>query len=192
MRTFRRLAPFESWRIKQHFLRLSPEDRQLRFCGAVGDGFIANHVDGLDWNHAILVGYFDGGTLRGVGEMCLERTGGRAEAAITVEEGWRGGHVGTELLRYLITIAGNRAMRTIYMICLLDNHRIQHIARKFTDRLVIREDEAEADLKVPFPTQLSLWEEAATETLGAVTTWLEAGPVGTFLKAAIPQGRKAA
>jgi GNAT superfamily N-acetyltransferase len=179
MRTFRQLNPFESWRLSEHLLRLGAEDRQLRFCGSVGDTYILAHCDKIDWLRAVIIGFFEDGVLRGAAELQLE-TGvpGRAELAVTVEPQWRDLGIGTELLRYAITLAGNRAMRSLYMICLLDNHRMQHIARKFTDRLTVREDEAEADLTVPFPTHVTLWEEAATEGMGLLATVLDNGPLG--------------
>jgi hypothetical protein len=54
---------------------------------------------------------------------------------------------------------------------------------KFTDRLDVVEDQAEAHLKVPYPTQLSLWEEAAMDGIGLVTSWLDQFPVANERKA---------
>jgi len=65
------------------------------------------------------------------------------------------------------------------MLCLLDNLRMQHIARKFADRLAVVDDQAEANVKVPFPTQLSLWREAAMDLIGLTTGWLEQFAVAT-------------
>lgn len=178
MRVFRNLAPFETWRLKQHLLRLSSDERRLRFSGAVGEHFISDHCDRIDWLRAVVIGAFEDGILRGAAELQLE-TGvpGRAELAITVEAAWQDQGIGTELLSRTITIAANRAMRSIYMICLLDNRRMQHVARKFADRLVFVEGQAEADLAVPFPTHASLWLEAASNGIGLIASWLEQLPL---------------
>jgi GNAT superfamily N-acetyltransferase len=178
MRVFRKLGPFETWRLRQHLLRLSPEERRLRFSGAVGDAFVTAHCERIDWLRAVIIGHFENGVLRGAAELRLE-TGiaGRAELAVTVEGAYQDQGIGTELLGHAITVAANRAMRSIYMICLIDNRRMQHIARKFTDRLIVVEDQAEADLVMQFPTLVSLWQEAAADGFGFVTSWLEQLPL---------------
>jgi GNAT superfamily N-acetyltransferase len=180
MRVFRKLLPYEIWRLREHLLRLSVSDRRLRFFAGVGADFIAEHCRRLDCLRAVTTGFFDCGVLRGAAELHLAgEFGGRAELAITVESAWQDRQIGTALLSHAITIAENRGVRTVEMICLLDNHRMQHIARKFTGRLDILDDQAEARLKVPFPTQISLWHEAAMDGLGLMTSWLEQLPLLT-------------
>jgi RimJ/RimL family protein N-acetyltransferase len=190
MRVFRKLLPYEIWRLREHLLRLSAADRRLRFFVGVNDDFIANYCRRLDALRAIIIGFFEDGVLRGAAELHLAGDfAGRAELAITVENGWQRDHIGTELLGHAITVAENRGMRTIEMVCLLDNRRMQHVARKFTDRLDIVEDQAEAHLKVPYPTQLSLWQEAAMDGIGLVTSWLEQFPFANERKPEdLPQG----
>src|SRR5258708_23586072 len=113
MRVFRKLGPFETWRLKQHLLRLSREERRLRFSGAVSDDFIAAHGDRIDWLHAIVIGDFENGVLRGAAELQLETgVAGRAELAITVEGAWQDNGIGTELLGHAITIAAHRSLRS--------------------------------------------------------------------------------
>jgi GNAT superfamily N-acetyltransferase len=178
MRVFRKLAPFETWRLRQHLLRLSPEERRLRFSGAVSDDFIIAHCDRIGWLRAVIVAVFEDGVLRGAAELQLETgAAGRAELAVTVETAWQDRGIGTELLGHAITVAANRAMRSIYMICLIDNKRMQHVARKFTDRLIIVEDQAEADLVMRFPTLASLWQEAVADGFGLVTSLIEQLPL---------------
>ena len=64
------------------------------------------------------------------------------------------------------------------MVCVLDNRQMQHIAGKLADRLIIVEDQVEADLVIPFPIYSSLWLEAATESIGIVSGWLDQLPLG--------------
>jgi RimJ/RimL family protein N-acetyltransferase len=174
MRAFRKVLPYEIWRLREHLLRLTPADRRLRFFAGVNDDYIDNHCRRLDALRAIVVGFFEDGVLRGSAELHLAGDfGGRAELAITVEGDWQGHQIGTELLGHAITVAENRGMRTIEMVCLIDNRRMQHVARKFTDRLDLVDDQAEAHLKVPYPTQLSLWQEATMDGMGLMTRWLE-------------------
>ncbi len=174
MRVYRKLLPYEIWRLREHLLRLSAADRRLRFFVGVGSDFIAGHCRRVACLPAIVVGFFEDGVLRGAAELHIaDAFVGLAELAVTVESGWQDRHIGTTLLDHAITIAENRGVRSIEMICLPDNRRMQHVARKFTARLVIVDDQAAADVKVPFPTQLSLWQEAAMDGMAVMTGWLE-------------------
>jgi GNAT superfamily N-acetyltransferase len=183
MRVFRKLLPYEIWRLREHLLRLSAADRRLRFFGGVGADFIAEHCRRIDCLRAVVIGFFEAGMLRGAAELHLAgQLGGRAELAITVESEWQDRQIGTGLLGHAITIAENRGVQAVEMICLLDNHRMQHIARKFAGRLDIVDNQAEANLKVPYPTQISLWHEAAMDGIGLMTSWLEQFPFSTRQK----------
>ncbi len=183
MRVFRKLLPYETWRLSEHLLRLSADDRRLRFFGGVGDDFIVEHCRRIDGLSALVIGFFEAGVLRGAAELHLASPfSGRAELAITVENGWQDHHIGTELMGHAITVAENRGVRAVEMVCLLDNHRMQHIARKFTERLDIVDNQAEANLTVPYPTQASLWHEAVMDGMGLVTSWLEQFPFPTGQK----------
>jgi hypothetical protein len=170
MHVYRKLMPHEIGRLQEHLLRLTPADRRLRFFCAVGDAFIAEHCRRIASAGAIVIGYFEAGVLRGAAELHL---GDRAELALTVEGERQCHHIGTELIERAITIAENRNVRMIQMICLLDNRRMQHVALKFTDRLIFEDDQAEADLDIPRPTQLSLWREAVMDSTGLMNCCLD-------------------
>ena len=179
MNYIRNLGPFEIWRLKQHLLRLSPEERRQRFFGSVSDEAVATHCAGIYGVRVIVIGFFADGVLRGAAELRLEMDiAGRAELAITVETAWQDSGVGTALVERAVTAAGNRGARSLFMVCLLDNRQMQHIAGKLTDRLIIVEDQVEADLVTPFPTYISLWLEAATEGVGVMSSWLDHLPLG--------------
>ena len=174
MHVYRKLMSHENGCLQEHLLRLSPADRRLRFFCAVGEAFIAEHCRHVAASGAIVIGYFEAGVLRGAAELHLgEHLGDRAELALTVEGECQCHHIGTELIERAITIAENRNVRIVQMICLLDNRRMQHVALKFTDRLVFEDDQAEADLEIPRPTQISLWREAVMDTTGLMSCCLD-------------------
>ncbi len=173
MRVFRKLLPSELPQLKDHLLRLSADDRVARFSGHMGDEAVARHCARIDWRVSAVIGFFDAGVLRGAAELRGEdpRLGWSAELAVTVEEAWQDQGVGTELLRRAIVICRNRSLKSIYMICLLDNRRMQRIARKFEGALKFESGHVEADIVVPFPTQISLIEEAFADGTGLIATW---------------------
>ena len=138
MHVYRKLVPAEIGLFHEHLLRLTPEDRHCRFAGHVSDAVIAEYCSKVDWFRSVIIGCFVDGVLRGVAELRFDapRPGWRSELAVTVESAWQNLRIGTELLRRAITVCRNRAIRSIYMICLVENRRMQRIARRFEGELV--------------------------------------------------------
>ena len=163
----RRVWPIERERVRDHLLRLDPESRRLRFAGAVGPEQIEAHCAGLDWSHAVLLGYVAGGAIRGLGELLPTDADGvrAAEIAISVERRWRNRGVGGELMRRLIVAARNRLIARLDMLCLMDNGRMLRLARRFEGRLSFERGEARARIEPSWPTWWTLLEE----TLDAVS-----------------------
>jgi GNAT superfamily N-acetyltransferase len=175
MYVYRKLVPAEIGLFHDHLLRLTAEDRHCRFSGLVSDARIAEYCANIDWFRAIIIGCFVDGTLRGVAELRLDdpRLGWRAELAVTVEHEWQSRGIGTELLRRAITVCRNRAIRSIYMICLVANRRMQRIARRFEGELVVADGEAEAKVALPFPDQFTLAREAFEEGTAWMMAWMD-------------------
>ena len=71
--------------------------------------------------------------------------------------------IGTTLLQKALVVARNRFTSTVYMTCLLENKKMQRIAHNCGASLVIHEGESEGTIWPPWPSYLSLVEEAATE-----------------------------
>ena len=175
MYVYRKLVPAEIGLFHGHLLRLTPEDRHCRFTGIVSDERIAEYCANIDWFRTIIVGCFADSTLRGVAELRLDdpRLGWRAELAVTVEQEWQSRGIGTELLRRAITVCRNRAIRSIYMICLVANRRMQRIARRFEGELLIVDGEAEAKVALPFPDPFTLAREALEEGAAWMMAWMD-------------------
>jgi GNAT superfamily N-acetyltransferase len=89
-----------------------------------------------------------------------------AEAAITVQPGWRTCGLGTELLRGLIRYARNRWIARLWMICLADNVAMRKIASKCGASLTLCSSQVEARITPPYPTPFTMWDEAVEEARG--------------------------
>ena len=157
----RRLAPGERDLLPGHFLRLSAEDRHLRFGGRTGEDRVRAYCARLEWPPSVVLGYFVDGVPRGVGE--LKPIAGTlppaAELAVSVEAPFRGRGVGTELCRRLLVRARNRLIARVHMLCLPDNRRVQRIARGLGGALAFHPGEVEAEIGLPWPQPFSLAEE---------------------------------
>jgi GNAT superfamily N-acetyltransferase len=110
----------------------------------------------------VIVGYLEAGELRAQGELLPITDDGMraAEVAVSVEPAWQSRGIGTELLRRLIVAARNRLIGRLDMVCLIDNHRVLRMARRFEGRLDFDRGEALARIEPPWPTWWTLMEEA--------------------------------
>ena len=159
---FRKLTEAETPHYQAHLLRLDSADRRMRFCGGVSDTAVIEHCAAIDWAKTVILGCFVGAELRGAAELrLLDSDPLQAEFALTIEQGSQDRGLGTELLRRSLIAARNRCITTVTMICLIENARMQRIARKFDSVLALEEGEIEGRLKTSWPTYLSLLEEAA-------------------------------
>jgi GNAT superfamily N-acetyltransferase len=166
---FRRLWAADHRQLRDHLMRLEPEDRLLRFGGQINDAQIASYADGFDWGSGAAIGYLVDGELRGLGELkpIAGSQSAAAETALSVERLWQNQGVGTELLRRLIVVARNRSIRTLHMICLLENGKVLRLVRKLGATLTFDQGEVEARFPLPWPNQLTLLLELLDEA-GAV------------------------
>ncbi len=92
----RKLLPTEGPLLAEHLMRLSADDRRLRFGGMLlRDDAVRRYVDSIDWTHSWHVGCFAEGELRAVVQLSVPRAGGyvgspwlrpgAAEFAVSVE-----------------------------------------------------------------------------------------------------------
>jgi len=174
MNVFRKLLPAEWDRYKAHLLRLDRADRHLRFAGTVSDAVIERHCQGLDWRNTIVIGWFDNGELRGASEL---RTAGtpfpkRAELAFSVESAYQGRGIGHDLMSRALTIARNRGIKTIDVVCMLENRRMRSLARKFTKAAVIESGEVGVTIALTMPNHVTLFLEALEDGAGVMSAVL--------------------
>jgi len=174
MHVIRTLLPTEFGLLKGHLLRLEPEDRFRRFQGHVDDQRIVAYVEGLDRFHAMVICWIEDGRVRGAAEMARFSLPSltTAELAITVERDLQDQGVGTELLRRALTVARNRGIEQIYMLCLASNGRMRHLADKFAGKLVDLDGEIEATMALKAPDGFSLLQEAVDQSEAAMAAAL--------------------
>ena len=170
----RKLLPSEAPLLAEHLIRLSPDDRRLRFGGLfMPDDVIRRYVQGIDWTHAWQVGSFDAGTLRGVVQVSLPRLDieadapwmkrGTAEFGISVEAPWRRQGIATQLIQQAIAGARNRDVRDLYMVCHPENEPMRRLARKVGLRLSYESGEVVGHAELPWPDGETAEAERALE-----------------------------
>ena len=160
---------------RDHLLRLDAPTRHARFGSGVSNDFIRNYVKVTQSLDAVLHGFFVGGVLRGVAELRPVRSAidADAEAAFSIEQPWQSHGVGSELLSQTLLAARNRGIRTLHMICLADNRRMQQLARKFEANLSFEYGSVVGAVETPYPTPLTMLREAMSDGAGFATALLD-------------------
>lgn len=176
----RKLWPLETEAFRRHLLRLDPETRQFRFGTAVNDNFLNAYADTARRIGTVIYGAFIGSEMYASAELrSLHAVGDEmAEAAFVVETAHRHHGLGSVLMDRILTAAQNRGIGELYMICLRDNGRMQHLAEKFGARLKVEDGEVTGRLATPVPTPVSLLDEGWRNAQGFVTAlfdWTNAG-----------------
>lgn len=143
------------------FVRLTPSTRRARFGAAANDRYVTKYAQSVFRVDTVVYGAFVEGQLCGVAELrgITHSWQREAEIGIVVAPAQQDEGVGDALLGRLIAAAQNRRVRTVHMICLPENKRMQSLARKHKAVLAYDIDNVEARLDPPWPTPVSLVQE---------------------------------
>jgi RimJ/RimL family protein N-acetyltransferase len=169
----RKLWNVDAGAYADHLLRLDPTSRRNRFGGTVADVFLRQHAKAAFEPANVIYGFFADGVLRGAAEL-RPFEAGQAEAAFSIEKPWQSHGVGAELLERVLLAARNRGVKQLHITCLLENQRMQQLARKFDAELRPDFDSVIGEVEAPYPTPLSLMREMIADGTGFATAFLDA------------------
>ncbi|MGL4285102.1 MAG: GNAT family N-acetyltransferase [Phreatobacter sp.] len=169
----RKLMPWETALLREHFLRLDPEARHCRFAAGVSDDTISGYAETALGADALVHGFLVDGILRGAAELRLLEDNA-AEVAVTVEEAWRLTGVGTALFGRLLLTARNRGVQSLVMTCLPANRAMQRLAARFDGKISYASGDVFADVKAEPASPLSLWREVWRDGSSVAATMLDA------------------
>jgi len=188
----RRLWTADMAAFRDHLLRLGPQSRHDRFSGAVSDEFLIRYAENCFGSGDLVFGAFVDGRLRGAGELRSENAIWTeaapfvprvlAEAALSVEEGWRRLGIGEQLFARIVRAASNHGVKTIEIMCQADNRPMQKLAAKFATKLTFEAHQVTGRLIARRPTPFSLMREASQDVAD-----LTASIVDAQMRALFPQ-----
>lgn len=186
MPVIRKILPTELPLYRAHLLRLDRADRYARFAGTVSDESLARHCATIDWTRTTLIGAFLNGELRAALELCGDRVlwPNEAEFGVSVERELQGRGVGSTLIRRALTVARNRSIGRVHMLCLAENIRMRALARRFGGRIAMEYGEITARFDLPAPNQFSFALEALEDGSGAFNSMLASFSSGHDQRAA--------
>ena len=171
----RKIWPVEAEKFANHLLRLDPMSRRMRFSGPVSDEFIRNYADTASRLNAVMHGFFVEGELRAAAELrpIFDHWPVEAEAAFSVEKAYQDSGIGSELMDRTLLAARNRGIKTLHMVCLAENQRMQRIARKHEAKLNYDHGDISADLDPSWPSYFSLLRETVSSSGELVSAVLD-------------------
>ena len=154
----RPLAPEERRTLTAHLCRLDNNSRRRRFGLEVSDGFIDRYARSIDWDRAFVLGYFEGGVLRGAVEAAwpaVDWLDGAAEIAVQVEADWRRRGVASALLRAASRLALARGIAGIFFSALAENDPLRPLISRFGIPVALVGTELQGRLPLDSSLQLS-------------------------------------
>lgn len=139
----------------EHLKNLNDEDRYTRFGYAASNQAIDQMILNIVYNqqdHHIFVYYTDG-HIAGFGHLAREESDW--ELAVSVERAYQGRGIADELMSHMIAWGKTHGVEVVYMHCITENQKIQHLARKHGLKTWDRSGhELTARVKLPEPTVL--------------------------------------
>ena len=171
----RRLWPSDKESFRDHLLSLDPRSRHLRFGGGMSDDFLVRYAENCFGKGALVYGAFIDGKLIGAAELRSNQAiwseqapFGRhihAEAAFSVDDGYRRRGIGEKLFKRILRAATNHGVETIEIVCLPENVGMQKLAKKFEAHFTFEENWLTGRLTARPPTTLSLFREVTSDAL---------------------------
>jgi RimJ/RimL family protein N-acetyltransferase len=162
-------------KLAEHLLRLSADDRYLRFGNAFNDDAIrhySEHID-LDFDDvfAVLDSELQIAAMAHVAYSLQTQPAQAAEFGVSVDAAHRGKHYGLALLHRCIVHAKAREVSRFYIQALSQNTAMLHLAQKVGMTIDMRGDEASGYLNLPPADLSSLLDDALSD--GRATVELE-------------------
>jgi GNAT superfamily N-acetyltransferase len=178
------LAERDRRRMLKHFLALEQPDRLLRFGAHTNDEQIVRYVAGIDFSRDMVFGVYNRVfRLAAVGHLafaprdannsCTEKER-VAEFGVSVLKAARGLGIGSKLFERAAIHCRNNDVDTLYMHCLSSNKTMMHIAKKAGMEIHRDHGEADAYLKLPAPSPVTVLQEAMGEQLATIDYALKA------------------
>lgn len=159
--------------ILSHLLRLNKTDRYLRFFATVSDSVLENYVKQLDFSESKGFGIFDEDKktliafvhVSGIEEQHISK---RAELGISIDETHRGFGLARRLMDRSVNYCKANDINILFISCLRENTKMQHMAKNAGLKVILDHNEAEAVLKLdemPLPKATAISQEIAYDQI---------------------------
>lgn len=137
----------------RHLKSLSDEDRYTRFGYAASTQAIDQMILNIVYNQADhhIFTYYTDSKIVGFGHLAREESDW--ELAVSVDREYQGRGIADELMSHMISWGKTHGVEIVYMHCITENQKIQHLARKHGLKTWDRSGhELTARVQLPEPT----------------------------------------
>ena len=125
--------------------------------------------------NALVHGFFVDGVLRGAADLWISGPlhRGEAEVAFSTEKRWQSLGIGSALLERSLLAARNRGIKRLQVCCIVENQRMQQLARKFEAELTFDFGTVIGKMQNSHPTPLSLMQEMMVDGHSFAATYVD-------------------
>ena len=145
------LSQLDAEVIVQHFLRLNPYERYLRFGYSIStrsiEQLVANH---LSERGSSFFGVFGKGALVGLSHIARSKSADAAEVALSVDADFRGRGIAESLMNHALEHARHQRYRSLSLSILSENTTMLKLAEKFGFVLSAGMGQATGQLQIPY------------------------------------------
>lgn len=154
----------------QHLKTLDDNDKATRFGYKISDQSIDSfilHILYHKRDHHLFTAKIDN-VVVGFGHLARDENGW--ELAVSVDSNFQNQGIGGNLIEFMITWAKVHGITSLYMHCIANNKRIQHLSTKYGLKVILREgQDITAEMKVPSPNALDYTAEYFREQHNILT-----------------------
>lgn len=154
----------------RHLKSLSDNDKSTRFGYRISDQSIDSFILNVLYHkrdHYLFTAKADD-VIVGFGHLARDSNGW--ELAVSVDQRFQNQGIGGELIAYMIDWAKVHGIVSLYMHCIADNKRIQHLSSKYGLKVIVREgQDITAEMKIPAPSALDYTAEYFREQHNILT-----------------------
>ena len=166
----RKVLKTETHLIEEHLMRLDDGARRRRFGHDVADRFIHEYATHAADVGNLTFGYFVDGDIHAIAELRKGRLSldQMAEVAFSVERPFANHGIGTKLMGRVIHSARIRGIRHLMLGCLVENVKMQAIARHYGADLQIADGSVIANIVPKSPDYASIASELMADRMAYV------------------------
>ena len=161
--------------LRDHLLRLDPQNRHDRFHGFMDDDFIERYAAKCADDGTVIIAYIEDGVIRGAAELHPPDQSPDAlpEIAFSVEASVRRQGVGSILFKKLIAEARSRGYRSLRITTGAQNEAMRALANKFGAHLTFRRGESTGSIDLTAQLQPELAQRAIATPADAARAMIQ-------------------
>ncbi len=137
--------------LKEHFNKLSEEDKYLRFGYMIKNDAVDKYIDStyLSTNHVWYAVHFEGRIIA-TSHVIIDTNNSLSEFGLTVDQYYRGRGIAKKLFAASLELCKEHKIKKIILFCLAQNMVMRHIAKQFGSVATNASDVTESHINLEY------------------------------------------